>query len=382
MAGKIGSRMQLGDWTEIGQEIMRSSICDTSKDAYSTGWKCWNDFAGLQGVSPFPMSQKPLYSQFVGFSPAELFTQAFSAFCFYKLKLAPSTICGYLTGVAYNLKILGWDATFLVGPVTNMTRAGLRRLHVHANTQAKGTLPYTLDMVLRFKSWLNVSRVSVREQGEFAAQATAFTNLLRRSEYIPTKADHFLRSQDVSFVTTDGRVIASCDATAEQTSSIVSVLIDVRSSKTDKDKNGFKFVYSRGTTNGTNMIDICETLLSWAVLAKCHINDPFFSARNGAGVRIWTIEAREFTATLRFVAASFGFKDEQLRMFKIHSLRYGGASTLSAAGMEDSAIKIVGRWKSLTFMQYIKAARSVFERTQKALVDPTFLSGENVRLLA
>ena len=201
------------------------------------------------------MSQKPLYSLFVGFSPAELFTQAFSAFCFYKLKLAPSTICGYLTGVAYNLKILGWDATFLVGPVTNMTRAGLRRLHVHANTQAKGTLPYTLDMVLRFKSWLNVSRVSVREQGEFAAQATAFTNLLRRSEYIPTKADHFLRSQDVSFVTTDGRVIASSSATAEQTSSIVSVLIDVRSSKTDKDKNGFKFVYSRGATNGTNMID-------------------------------------------------------------------------------------------------------------------------------
>ena len=78
------------------------------------------------------------------------------------------------------------------------------------------------------------------------------------------------------------------------------------------------------------MIDICKTLLSWAVLAKCRINDPIFQPKKALGADL-TIKAREFTATLRFVAASFGFKNEQLRMFKIHSLRYGGVYTLSAA---------------------------------------------------
>jgi hypothetical protein len=359
---------------------MRQSIADTSADAYSTGWNRWCDFAAAYKVSPFPLSETKPYSDFVGFSPAILFAQGFSAYCFYKLNLAPSTICGYLTGAAYNLKIRGWDASFLADPTMTMTRAGLRRLEVHRATKSKGTLPYTLDMVLRFKSWLKFSRVSVREIGEYTAQATAFTNLLRRSEYIPTKADHYLRSMDVWYITDVGQIVFSHDLNQLLKSSIVSVVIHVRSSKTDKSGLGFKFVYHRGTTNGTNSIDICEVLLDWSLIARSQKDDPFFSARNEEAKLVWSINDRQFTATIRLVAASFGFKKEQVKLFKIHSLRYGGASTLSAAGLEDSAIKIVGRWKSLTFMQYIKAARGIFERTQKALADPSFLSGEHVKL--
>jgi hypothetical protein len=352
---------------------MKASVANTSASSYSSGWKCWLEFATRMRVSPYPNS---VVVNELGLSPAVEHTLGFCAFALLEKHLSPKTICGYLSAVAYHFKIAFKGTDFLLDPAVFMARAGMKRLFVQRKTSSKRTLPFTLDMVLRYKTWITVLKPSAKELGHFTAMCLAFINLLRRSEYIPTKADHFLRGEDVSFVLLSGEIIPAWKIKNVQTSSVTDVIFFIRSSKMNQE--GFKFVYSRGSEGE---IDICEIALNWALFARFRATDPFLSARNENGVQIWIINPKEFTVTIRALAASFGFTSAQCKAFKIHSLRYGGASTMEAAGLDDAAIQVVGRWKSLAFLQYIRAAQQVFNRTQKALTNSLTLCAANVRLL-
>jgi hypothetical protein len=47
-------------------------------------------------------------------------------------------------------------------------------------------------------------------------------------------------------------------------------------------------------------------------------------------------------------------------LYKGHSFRKGGATSLHEAGMPDSLIKTMGRWLSFTFATYMCTRRSIF----------------------
>ena len=47
--------------------------------------------------------------------------------------------------------------------------------------------------------------------------------------------------------------------------------------------------------------------------------------------------------------------------YKSHSLRIGGASYLAEQGYTDSQIRLMGRWSSNAFIQYIRAHRAVYK---------------------
>ena len=65
---------------------------------------------------------------------------------------------------------------------------------------------------------------------------------------------------------------------------------------------------------------------------------------------------------LKKVAVSFGFKKKG---FSSHSLRIAGASALANAGVPDYIIQKTGRWKSLTFLQYIRLAHNAISIMSK-----------------
>ena len=52
-----------------------------------------------------------------------------------------------------------------------------------------------------------------------------------------------------------------------------------------------------------------------------------------------------------------------------HSFRIGAATTAAAKGVEDCIIKILGRWESLAYLQYVKLPREQLSGYSSLLAD-------------
>jgi hypothetical protein len=79
------------------------------------------------------------------------------------------------------------------------------------------------------------------------------------------------------------------------------------------------------------------------------------------------------------LAVRFGLNPNRVHS---HSLRFAGASTLRASGkVDDTTIMIMGGWKSLAMLGYIKLASSVFADVAAALSDRNLFSVQDVRNL-
>ena len=357
---------------------MRASVADSTSAHYAVGWRAWTSFATIVGQSPFPSLTNSVVL-FEGFALplAIAFVTGFCAYGRETLHLSPSTICGYLSGVAFNLKMANCDASFLSSPPVQMARAGLRRLAAKDNTPSKSRLPFTLDLILSYGVFANSSSASLNHLGLFVAMMLAFSCLLRRSEYIPTTGtQHHLKARDIVFTLNDDTKLGSHEILLQHATQVKEVHIRIPSSKCDQEGLGFTYVFSASAVSTKNL---CLLLFRWSVFTRKPADAPFFSAFNAQGGKIWCIDATTLTDTMRSIASKAGFSSAQVACFSTHSLRFGGASTLLAAGVDRYQIQLAGRWKSDAFMVYLLAAHSLFERTQSALSDAAILSFQSVR---
>ena len=103
----------------------------------------------------------------------------------------------------------------------------------------------------------------------------------------------------------------------------------------------------------------------WAVCAHSGFDDPFFSMNGFSGQ--WKVNSLHISQAVKEMAKEKGFAQSR---FTSHSLRYGGATTLAAAGLPDSWIQVYGRWRSLAFLQYIKLSENIFETVQRTMNAP------------
>ena len=364
----------------LTHSLLSASVAQSTAAGYSNAWKRWTDFAGSLQVSPFP-SAHVLCSCILGsFTGLHIIALAllFCTHYFYVSKMKATTICGYLAGVAHNLKCAGEDATFLVSPQLIMVRAGMRRLQRQNQTTAKGRLPFTLEMIQSFQQAGSSATMSLANSGLSVAMLVAFSCLLRSSEYIPKlRGKHWLRACDVQFVLDDGTVVCGHTLSSILFSRVCEVVIHIRSSKTDQSGEGFSFVFS---VNVPSSRELCLALMQWAVRAKLLERDPFFSARNALGKQVWCISSTSLTKALRSTAMNgFGFTEGIAKRFTPHSLRYGGASTLAAADIPKYQVQLAGRWKSEAFLTYVKASFEIFSQTQEALANPSLLRIRDIK---
>ena len=102
-----------------------------------------------------------------------------------------------------------------------------------------------------------------------------------------------------------------------------------------------------------------------AVRIKAFNTDPF---RKGVTVYLGKTGSSvcPVAATLSYLCmrgmssgALFGLGEANLALDQYcgHSLRIGAATTAAANGMEDSIIKTLGRWESVSYLVYIKLPR-------------------------
>ena len=110
----------------------------------------------------------------------------------------------------------------------------------------------------------------------------------------------------------------------------------------------------------------CTLLVSVAVLSYLAIrpstSGPFFVFSDGSPL-----------SQERLISALFqALKDSGVdpSNFKGHSFRIGAATTAAKAGLSDSLIQALGRWRSSAFMSYIRTPKDVLLAASVSLAGP------------
>ena len=368
--------------------VLRSSVAPGSESTYGSGWTHWKTFVVLFGTDEFLFSRpKDWLSTRLPYSFIEV---AMSAYIIYLQSLgkAPSTISTYTFGVIYNLRCNSVDVEPLNGSklimkiksgVSHLYRQKEVDLNALANTR---TMPINVVMLLDIKNRM-FSGGSIFHKCLSNALFAAFVYLFRPSEFIITKNSkgqyHYIRTQDVMFTVkeVDGneKIIPSSDAylyafrfQANKWDVLVDVMTSVRDAKNDPNGIGSRYVHNIEQPNERRAFCIATVMFETAIMCRPQFDYPFFSCPSEQ----WRISEDNVSKVIRASAKHF-FNDPLIvEKFTPRSLRVGGASALMAAGSTDSFIQKAGRWKSTTFLEYLRVCTLI---TQEYTVKACQVSG-------
>ena len=359
------------------------SVQESTKGSYKTGWRHWlaytqatNTDQTLQTTPHWWRPSECAYSFKVGF------VMAFLAYLAVDKHLAPSTCSSYMSGARFNLIACGTDMGFLEKsqPIRSL-RAGilLEWRAKHAKSDSK-RLPFTNDMILMARQLFDDG--SPIGEAICVALETGFCCIMRVSEYICVPwANHHLRACDVIFwvARDDSLVRVLSSAVASDTiefKDVRLVSIHVADGKNDIEGEGHVITFEverhpPGTVQKAQAFDLVRHLFDWAKRAQPEPLHPFFSFRGE-----WSLPYAFINTACKCVAEKLGLP---LHLVSSHSIRIGGASTMAAGMQPDFLIKLLGRWKSLEFLEYIRLCSSAFSSALGALTDPTLLTVDHVR---
>jgi hypothetical protein len=191
-----------------------------------------------------------------------------------------------------------------------------------------------------------------------------FCCLARVSEYLRTKGKHFFKAEDVVFTLTplsiDGepRYIPSSEAYLYSNDEVTGVVYTLEDAKNDSDGRGYTIPFDRNRSPDA-AFDFVGESFDFASFARPKNGAPFISSYTGEELLY-----EKLLEAIKSIAKHFGLDPAR---FGTHSSRIGGASALSAAGIEDSVIKIMGRWQSLAFLRYVRLAAAIYGRALEAI---------------
>ena len=133
------------------------------------------------------------------------------------------------------------------------------------------------------------------------------------------------------------------------------VRIHLRRSKTDQLGKGVDIYLGRTDE------DLCPVAALLAYLAvRGKEPGPLFRLSDG---RLLTKQI--FIEKVRAALSVLGY---DYTSYAGHSFRIGAATTAAACGIEDSLIKILGRWESSAYQLYVRSSRQTLKSVSKRLV--------------
>lgn len=361
-----------------GISLLHTSLAPGTHATYEKGWKKWSNFCSDNHLDPLLKHKAPDYDtkpRLFVFEVAVVI--AFLVYCFYVLNLAATTIDNYLHGASFHLKASGRDCGFLKSfPVLQAKKALYVQCRQRVASSETGSLPVTLSMIQKYKEKKSIDLYN--NHGIYVALIMAFTMLLRISEYAivssPHNIPHHLRAKDI-FFTVNKVQIPSYEIGREHLTQITAVTVKLRSCKNDQEGGGHIFSFLRRDDSNSQDQCLCSIMATWALRARLNPEDLFLSYRQS-----WKISSAKIAQAVKYMARVEGFEDTR---FTTHSLRYGGATALGAAGTPDSWIQTFGRWRSLAFLKYIKLSGKIFQQIQNIVMDTSAVTSEDIaRLLA
>ena len=245
--------------------------------------------------------------------------------------LSHKSIRTYLHGIGTMHVMFGHPNPVENADVVWRAYLGAKRLQ-GGEAAVEQRLPITVELLRHLERWQDVSTVSGRLLR--AAMWLGTCGLLRAGEFtVRDKNSCILRRRNLSFHADDGSV--RCASALD----IAYMRLKLDRSKTDQDGRGSRVVVSHPIAVHAMRayLDAQRPLLP---------NDPLLLASDGS-----TLTHASLMQGTRALLVAAGV--EGVERYKGHSFRRGGATSLHLAGLPDSVIKVMGRWRSFTFATYV-----------------------------
>ena len=267
-----------------------------------------------------------------------------SLLCFYVSHLANaglsySSIKTYLSAVRYLQVANGLPEPRASSmPKLDLVERGIRRVK-SLQPGGRPRLPITPSILRQLRALWSRRAHDYDVVLSWAACCTAFFGFFRIGE-LTEQSMRSCNGVEVSDVSVDSRENPSM------------VKIHLHRSKTDQFGRGIS------TYLGTTGDELCPVSALIAYLAvRGGAPGPLFRLQDGRSL------TREiFTSAVRVALSTLGYDSTG------HSFRIGAATTVAERGVEDSVIKMLGRWESSAYSRYVRTPRQTLAAVSRRLV--------------
>ena len=354
-------------------------IADTSLATYSSAWNAWTRCADFYGFDiwcmettggPLSLQQcTQLLDLFVGFE------------CGLRQMNPTSIRQTYLPGIAKVFDIRKVFNSFRCATNHAVTKCLLdgyeRQWFKKHPAHQRAKIPFTMTLALETERALSAGTVQIPGFHTMGHSAAAFMErtrcigalffgiffLLRKSEFLPkpttTDSQHAPMQRSHLRFMTAGQDVIPYDQIGHTRASWVT--ITVQFSKTDHTGRGRIVTHFVDVDNPTQCI--VQRMEAYIQMSRdifhATASDMLF---NIPSLRPFNSEA--LTTLMRATCKAVGLPDDKV---SAHSLRYGGATTLAAAGFPEYIIAFYGGWapNSSAMRRYIKPSNEVSKQVSR-----------------
>ena len=314
----------------LAQSFFAHALAPSTHRTYRSAQRRYTDFCGTSSLSPIPVTQ--------------------SILCLYVSSLAAQgvahkSIKGYLSAIRH----LQVDTDTGISEMVTLSYilTGIKRTQAASGSNAqRQRLPITAPIMRELKRAWESMGINFNRLMLWAACCACFHGFLRSGEAtVPTRSAY------------DPAVhLSMADVSVSPGAEPQFVVLRIKTSKTDPFRQGVDVCLGR-TDNA-----LCPVAALLAYVSRRGTNPgPLFVFDDGSPL------TRE--ALVREVRGALAMAGIDAAQYSGHSFRSGAATTAAAAGVEDSVIKILGRWQSSAYQVYVKLPRESLAMVSRRLAD-------------
>ena len=304
------------------QHFCSQGLAQATHKTYQSALCKFYEFCSLYAiVSPFPVSEAVLCY--------------FSAFLAIR-NLSPKTIKTYLAGIRYMQVTLGLPEprAFSSLPRLKLVQRGIERQYSQCPHLQRVRLPITPSVLRKIREQWSMRATNPDVVMLWAASTLCFFGFFRAGEItVPTHDAYDSR-----------RHLSWGDIAIDNVADPQVLQIHLRVSKTDQLGRGVD-VYVGKT--GCTLCPVAA-VLAYMVLRGAD-QGQFFKFKDGQ-----PLTKTKFIKHVRSALLQAGLPYSS---FAGHSFRIGAATSAAKVGLEDSQIRMLGRWNSAAFLTYIRTPK-------------------------
>ena len=311
------------------QSLLTAGIAPSTAAAYRSGVTRFLAFCRLGELTPFPLSESTL-CRFVAY----LFDH----------NLSSSSIRLYLSALRFFQILQGLGDPSLSAFVRlHYVLRGISRAQPRCSRPVR--LPITIDVLESlFQVW-----AAAPPQYEFtmlwAACTLGFFAFLRSGEFTSVPGGNHA-------------TLTPADVQVDNRHNPSFLAVTLRQSKTDPFGAGCTLYIGR---SGSHICPVHAVLAYLAI--RPSVPGPLFLQANGS-----PLTRSDLVTAVRAALSGTG---RDLSRFTGHSFRIGAATAAAHAGLPDSLIQTLGRWRSSAFLRYIRTPTSTLLAVSRSLVQQT-----------